>query len=172
MAKSDAFFIRGKIVAATSDRYLETELDLGAFVNLGVSKSTLLRIHNVYWAIQDTSSPEKQPTATASGGDLNMALVLATQSATETPFLYEKSVISLENYFCVKDGANVTYRDTTSTAAPQHWDHGYLVGVDSIFMSSNVDQDTAATYTVSICMECTLENATQSNATALALSQQ
>lgn len=172
MAKSEPFFIRGQIAGATSDRYLESEIDLGAFVNLGVSKSTLIRIHNVYWAIQNTADPEKQPTASASGGDLNMCLALSSQSNTETPFLYEKQVISLENYFCVKDGSDVIFRDTTSTAAPQHWDNGYLVGVDSLYMSSNVDQNTAATYTVSVCMECTLENATQASATALALSQQ
>ena len=172
MAKSDSFFIRGSIAAATSNRYEESEVDLGSFVNLGVSKSTLLRIHNIQWAIQGTNDPEKQPTAGASGGDLNIALALSTQTGSDTPFLHEKSVISLENYFCVKDGSDVIYRDTTSTATPQYWSKGYLVGVDTLYASSKQDQDSAAAWTASFVMECTLENATQASSTALALSQQ
>ena len=46
MAKSDAFFIRGKVTTSGTD-YQEATVDLGSFVNLGVSKSTLLRIHRV-----------------------------------------------------------------------------------------------------------------------------
>ena len=56
---------------------------------------------------------------------------------------------------------------------PQDWRNGYLVGVDSLFLSTESDQSSDnGSYYVSIVMECTLETATQASATALALSQQ
>ena len=56
MAKSDSFFIRAK-VTSSGVNYVQSEIDLGSFVNLGVSKSTLLRIHNVEPQYLDNSDP-------------------------------------------------------------------------------------------------------------------
>ena len=56
---------------------------------------------------------------------------------------------------------------------PQHWTKCYLVGVDSIYLGSEVGGTlTSGDATVSVILECTLETATQASATALALSQQ
>ena len=57
---------------------------------------------------------------------------------------------------------------------PHMYQKGYLCAVDQLFLG--VDQSTASfdsgAITVSVILECTLENATQASATALALSQQ
>jgi hypothetical protein len=56
---------------------------------------------------------------------------------------------------------------------PSDFDMGFLVGVDSLFLS--VDQSvllTSGNVDVGVILICTLENATQASATALALSQQ
>ena len=56
---------------------------------------------------------------------------------------------------------------------PHEWRNGYLVGVDSIFLGVDASGTPASgEAVVSLVLECTLENATQATATALALSQQ
>ncbi|GAH64819.1 unnamed protein product, partial [marine sediment metagenome] len=60
MAKSDAFFIRAKLTQ-TGQAFVDTEIDLGSFVNLGISKSTVLRIHAIEVQIQDDDEPMKGP---------------------------------------------------------------------------------------------------------------
>ena len=58
MAKSESFFIRAEVDTANDgSTYNQTEIDLGSFVNLGVSKSTLLRVHNVAVTYQDAGTP-------------------------------------------------------------------------------------------------------------------
>jgi hypothetical protein len=56
---------------------------------------------------------------------------------------------------------------------PQEWQQGYLIGVETLFLGA----DSSATWDsgdvdINVVLECTLENATQASATALALSQQ
>ena len=56
MAKSDSFYIRAEVDTANDgSTYTQTEIDLGSFVNLGVAKSTLLRIHNVAVSYKDSA---------------------------------------------------------------------------------------------------------------------
>ena len=180
MAKSDSFFIR---VSVTSDgtTYKQEELDLGSYVNLGVSKSTLLRIHNIAPQIAASSGPEGNILATAT---LKIAHQLTTQSQSALVFADDKSVVAtgsmqLYNGLHSSDAAmdaNATYKTVSATQdfdiAPQHFTKGYLVGVDSLYLG--VDQSTSAGVDVKITyvLECTLENATQANSVALALSQQ
>ena len=72
MAKSDSFFIRAE-VDTNGSTFAQSEIDLGSFVNLGVTKSTLLRIHNIAVQYADGTiaggvSPELPMHATAAGG--------------------------------------------------------------------------------------------------------
>ena len=175
MAKSDSFFIRAG-VTTNGSTYTQSEIDLGSFVNLGVSKSTLLRIHNISVQYSDVSSGPAGVIYSlgASGGKI--AWQLTTQSQTELVTADDKSLVSA--------GALALFGNPNSTAYavgqsqnedinPQMWTKGYLVGVDSLFLAV----DTTATITsgeaiVSVVMECTLEAATQANSVALALSQQ
>ena len=179
MAKSDSFFIRG-IVTSNGTTYAQSEIDLGSYVNLGVSKSTLLRIHNISCQITDESD------TSLSIVGANMCRIghqLTTQSQTAIVTADDKSLISsgamqLYNAQTAPDGSDVADFNTGFAThdfdvAPQMFTKGYLVGVDSLFLA--VKQSTALTsgnLNVAYVMECTLESATQANSVALALSQQ
>ena len=56
--------------------------------------------------------------------------------------------------------------------APQHLQNGYLVGVDTLFFYGAADDAWDEAPYLNVLIECSLESATQSNAVALALSQQ
>jgi len=174
MAKSDSFFIRAK-VSTNGAAYVQSEIDLGSFVNLGVSKSTLLRIHNISVQYADDTGPE-YPIYSIVVPGAKCAWQLTTQS--------QASMITADDKSLVSSGSLTALGDSTSTAHgqaltqvddmnPQNWTNGYLVGVDSLFLATdNVGTFANGEIDVCVVMECTLENATQANSVALALSQQ
>jgi len=179
MAKSDSFFIRG-IVTSNGSTYVQSEIDLGSFVNLGVSKSTLLRIHNISCQITDADSAVD---AISGASALKISHQLTTQSQTAIVTADDKSLVSsgsmaLYNAQIAEDGSAAAdfatgFATHDFDVAPQMFTNGYLVGVDSLFLA--VDQNgtlTSGNVKVAYVMECTLEGATQANSVALALSQQ
>ena len=82
MAKSDSFFLRG-IVTSNGSTYVQTEIDLGSYVNLGVTKSTLLRIHNISCQISDSDGVADSISG-ASALKIGHQLTTQTQSALVT----------------------------------------------------------------------------------------
>jgi len=180
MAKSDSFFIRANVEADSGGAFNQSEIDLGSFVNLGVKSSTLLRVHNIAVSIQDGTAaagmtPELAVYSTAVPG-ANIAYQLTTESRSDMIGAYEKSIIASGSLTCYGDSTSTAHPQAMSHQAdvlPQHWTNGYLVGVDSIYLGSEVGGTlTSGDATVSVILECTLETATQASATALALSQQ
>ncbi len=175
MAKSDSFFIRAD-VETNSTTFAQTEIDLGSFVNLGVSKSTLLRIHNVAISVRDDDDPESvAPFLTAANTEVQIAMQLTTQPQTDTVHASDKSVISTGSVFIANDTAtalNASEITESLDVLPQMWRNGYLVGVDSLYWAVHCSTALNAEAKCSIVMECTLEGATQANSVALALSQQ
>jgi len=177
MAKSDSFFLRGK-VSTNGVTYEQTEIDLGSFVNLGVAKSTLLRIHNISVQVAGKASITQ---TISDGSAFAMLHQLTTQSQSEIVYATDKSLVasgSLRAYNAQTSEDGSAAADYTTGFITQHFDiapqdftNGYLVGVDSLFLGCDLS---AAVTDMSICyvMECTLENATQANSVALALSQQ
>ncbi len=173
MAKSDSFFIRSRATSASA--YVQKEIDLGSFVNLGVSKSTLLRVHNVSIQYADSTGPDYPIYSIAVPGG-KVAWQLTTQTQTALVTADDKSLVS--------SGGLVVYGDSTSTAHPvamsqdmdinpHNWTNGYLVGVDALYFAiDDTGTISSGTVEVSIILECTLETATQASSTALALSQQ
>jgi hypothetical protein len=179
MAKSDSFFIRA-IVESNGTTYVQNEIDLGSFVNLGVSKSTLLRIHNISCQVTDVDSVEDPISAS---GTCRIGHQLTTQSQTSLVTANNKSLISsgsmtLYNGQIAEDGsASADFATAMAThdfdVAPQSFTKGYLVGVDSLFLAVNQSLAiSSGNVKVAYVMECTLEPATQANSVALALSQQ
>jgi hypothetical protein len=173
MAKSDSFFIRAK-VTVSGTTFNQTEIDLGSFVNLGVSKSTLLRLHNI--EAQYTDNSDKSAMIYYDGG-IPGGLVrwqLTTQTYSALVDSSYKSFITGGAYSQASTtGVLVQNADQTADANPKEWTGGFLVGVDSIFLGA----DSSATWDsgdidVTVVLECSLENATQASSTALALSQQ
>jgi len=178
MAKSDSFFIRAQVTGNAT--YAQAEIDLGSFVNLGVSKSTLLRVHNIQASYTDVSSPEAviyydgaQP-----GSLITWQLTTQTQSAIITAL--DKSCVARGTRYqtvvpagfsggVIAPGAVDEIQDMN----PTMFSKGYLIGTDSIFLGTESSQTMdSGDFHVSLVLECTLENATQANSVALALSQQ
>jgi hypothetical protein len=173
MAKSDSFFIRAK-VTVSGVTYAQSEIDLGSFVNLGVSKSTLLRIHNVQAQYLDNSDKSAMIYYDGGipGGIVRWQLTTQTQSALTDAA--DKSYVSGGAYEQASTTGNLVQSSSQTTDAnPMEWQNGYLVGVDSIYLAG----DSSATWDsgdidIVLVLECTLETATQASSTALALSQQ
>ena len=178
MAKSDSFFIRGK-VSTDGTTYVQTEIDLGSYVNLGVSKSTLLRIHNISVQVLGKAS---SISAISSSTGFAMLHQLTTQSQSEIVYADDKSLIasgSLRGYNAqiAEDGSAAGDFATGFVTehfdvAPQDFRNGYLVGVDSLFLGTDLSTTNVTDMSICYVMECTLESATQANSVALALSQQ
>ena len=165
MAKSDAFFIRDS-VTSNGTTYAEKEIDLGSFVNLGVSKSTLMRLLSVSTMIADSNGPQAPILHSA---DARIAWQITTQSQTAVVNADDKSLVS-SGGLTIKTGMTPSHDYDVN---PHMYQKGYLVGVDSIFLA--VDNSTgfdSGEVIISVILECTLETATQASATALALSQQ
>ena len=81
MAKSDSFFIRAQVEYDDAGTFNQSEIDLGSFVNLGISKSTLLRINRIQPQYFD-SEVVFIPRATGVNKMANVAWQLTTQSQT------------------------------------------------------------------------------------------
>ena len=179
MAKSDSFFIRA-VVTSNGTTYAETEIDLGSFVNLGVSKSTLLRIHTISCQIADEGSPED---SIAGASAIKIGHQLTSQKQTQLVYGNNKSLIasgSLQTYVgntstdgSATDDFSTIFATQDFDVAPQDWKNGYLIGVDQLYLAVNSSGSiTSGNVKVAYVMECTLEAATQANSVALALSQQ
>jgi len=178
MAKSDSFFIRGQVLA-NGTTYTQTEIDLGSYVNLGVSKSTLLRIHNI--SVQMAAGAAAVDNISASSA-VRIGHQLTTQSQTALIYADDKSVVAtgamqLYNGQVAEDGsASADFATGFAThdfdVAPQDFTNGYLIGTDSLFLGVDQSGTTGNDVRIAYVMECTLESATQANSVALALSQQ
>lgn len=165
MAKSDSFFIRGR-VTTNGTNFVQTSIDCGAYVD-ALGKS-VLRIHNI--AVQYGDPPVNLP-AGSPNSDASVSFQLTTQSQSAMVNATDKSLISSGSFTTAQDGAG-SYSVLTDTldVAPQHWTNGYLVGVEQIYLGVNQSADRIDA--VSIVLECTVETLSQSAAMALALSQQ
>ena len=165
MAKTDSFFIR-----ATADydgtNFVQQTIDCGAFVD-ALGKS-VLRIHNI--SVQYGTPPRSvDPTANA---DLAASFQLTTQTQTSMVTLDDKSVVAAGSITCSGDAnADAQYVSESLDAAPQHWQNGYLIAVENLYLG--IDQNAAfGLDNCSICLECTVETLSEKAAMALALSQQ
>ena len=180
MAKSDQFFIRGKV---TTDgiNFAQAEIDLGSFVNLGVAKSTLLRIHRVDVQYMDGGDNKTYPIfydGAVSGNQTKWQLT--TQSQTAIVDFTNKSLAASGSLSCYPISPGFSGGLTsqgplgdTVDLNPADFNMGYLVGVDTLYIGA--DQYAAwdsGDMDVCLLLSCTLENATQSSSVALALSQQ
>ena len=177
MAKSDQFYIRAKV---TTDglNFKQTEIDLGSFVNLGIAKSTLLKIHRVDVQYIDNSA-KMTPIFYDGAVSGNMCKwQLTTQSQTAIRDLTDKSVCasgsltSMVNVGTSGVNSQVALSETVDLN-PSDFDDGYLIGVDSLFLGAD-NYAAWDTGDIDICvlLHCTLVSATQANSVALALSQQ
>jgi len=163
--KSDSFFIRASITTNGTD-FAQNTIDLGSFVNLGVSSSTILRIRNLAASYADSNLPAG-PILDAA--DAKISWQLTTQSQTALVYPTDKSLVS-SGSLIVKTGMTPSQ---DYDMAPQDWTNGYLIGTDQLYLGADLNTGLdSGDVTISIVMECQLEKATQTSSVALALSQQ
>ena len=177
MAKSDSFFIRASTTfPAGAGSFDQTEIDLGSFVNLGVSKSTLLRIWNIQVQWSDDTGVEHMIYSSAAVPGGSASWQLTTQTQTALVLATDKSLVASGKLNCYSDPTSTAHSQQVTEVQdinPARWKNGYLIGVDSIFLGADGSNTiTSGAGSVAIVMECTLETATQASSTALALSQQ
>ena len=174
MAKTDSFFIRKAITLDNNGDFNQETVDLGAYVD-ALGKS-VLRIHNIAVQYSDTSGGTPDVTkVTPAACDWQ----LTTQSQTAM-------VLAGNNKSVVASGRMLAYTtDETNPSsvpsmvhddfdvAPQHWTNGYLIGVESMYVSGNTTTTGwAEDLVVSLILECQSETLSKEAAMALALSQQ
>jgi hypothetical protein len=166
MARSDSFFIRATIATDTTN-YAQDSIDLGSFVDaLG---KTVMRIHNCSVSY---GSPLNGISTVPVGANGVCAFQLTTQSQSGMIGAINRSTISSGSLLVSGDAAgDLTVVTESLDIAPQEWNGGYLVAVESIFLG--VDQAAADLVdSVTVVLECTVETMTAAASMALALSQQ
>ena len=169
MAKN-SFFIRASVNAGDSNTYGQTEIDIGAYTDLGSSKPEILRIHNVSVAMTDSAG--FVPTMGADTGG-SAAWQLTTQSQSAIVLQDDRSVISCgRGAFRNADSSPLPPTQAFETQLlAQDFTQGYLVAVPSLFLSGLGDGEFTEDVYFTVILECTTEPATKANAVALAVSQ-
>jgi len=183
--RTDSFFVRG-MIQTTSDAAWETqEIDLGSFVDaLG---EHVLRIYNISARYQDGdgNGPMFASNMGIQGGQAYVTWCLTTQplaSTTSQIDLSDKSLVASGTWGIVTNGpeagtvgglqTNYATISDTYDVAPQDWTNGYLIGVDTLYLSIYQDSQMGPDENrVSICMECVSEKLSKAAGMALALSQ-
>lgn len=172
--KTDSFFIRAIVNAGNTNVLDQTTIDLGAYVDaLG---KAVLRIHKISCSVTDSIGGTLSMTASSSAS-IRMSMTTAnfTASAAATaPLLSDNATICTGHYVMRNDQVTVEVAGWVSDDFDQmdeHWENGYLVAVDNIYLqgigSTGINEDAY----VSVCLECTVEKLDERAAIALALSQ-
>jgi hypothetical protein len=181
MSKGGTFFLRQQMTATIDEAWVQEELDIGAYVNLGSTKPQVLRVHSVQIQFSDSTGlvPTIKPadsTGDWKGAYCNAAITTkARSSANYIPVLGDDETMFTAGLVGANGnpdagGDQGIYSDAMDIA-PQHLVNGYLVGVDTLHFYARADDAWAENITVSFLLECSVEPATRENAINLALSQ-
>jgi len=171
MARSDSFFIRASVTPDDSNSFVDTTIDLGAYVDaLG---KTVLRIHNI--AVSITADTGLAPDMDANTADF-CTWQITTRDTGAIVLPSDRSVVSSGTVWARNSdsSANPPADAYEADMLPQEWTNGYLVAVESLRLGAHAGSGWAASsnLTVSVVMECTTETLSSAAAMALALSQQ
>ena len=175
--------LRGQVIAAADETRVEAEIDLGSYVNLGISKGTALRVHSVQ--IQYCDATGLVPLIDASAGTggqtrgtfacaaITTARVPASFSAAEMPQLNQDYVMFSGNVSGVNPNNDNDQGILTDAmdVAPQHLENGYLLAVDQLYLYGVADDAWNESIYINVLLECSLEKITQATAVSLSLSQ-
>ena len=170
MAKS-SFFIRAKVTPGNSGTFVQAEIDLGSYTNLGSSKPEVLRIHNIRAAM--TNNGGEIPEMTTNTADVS-SWQLTTKSQTGLVLLDDDSFVAGgRGAFRNPDGSdNAPTQVMEEQILPQDFTQGYVIAVPSLFLGATAGTDFIEGVNYSVILECTSEPMSKANAVALAISQQ
>ena len=180
--KGDTFLIRGQVIPEDSQVRIESTIDLGSYVNLGVNKGTALRIWSVQQQICDSLGTVPLIDAAAAAGDakgcfvntaITTAQVPASFNAAEMPqinqdYVMYSSALSGVNFNNDSDQGLWTH---DLDVAPQNLKEGYLLAVDTLYLYALADDAWAEDVYVNFMLECSIESISQATAVSLSLSQ-
>jgi hypothetical protein len=167
----NTFFIRAEVNAGSSGASgLETEIDIGAYTDLGSSKPEILRIHKVMVMMTDAAG--EIPTMTGDTAD-TAGWQLTTQSASSLLLLSNRSVIAAGRAGLRNPDSAVSppSQDFAETFLAQDLVNGYLVAVPSLFLQGFAGGNFTEAVVFSILLECSTEPVSKTNAINLAISQ-
>lgn len=171
MARSDSFFIRAELELDAAGTFNTAAIDLGSFVDaLG---KTVMRIHNA--SVQYTYGTNAAPLIAAPNDEGITSWQLTTQNQTGMVNASNRTIISTGALVAANNSlvANtVTFLSQDVDVAPQHWQNGFLVAVESIQLAGQSSAAFTSACDVSLVLECTVETMTAAASMALALSQQ
>jgi len=170
---TDSFFIRATTDINNDNKYQESSIDLGAYVD-ALGKS-VLRIHNIVVTMSDSTGRTSlvDSEAAAQFQLLTQSQAADIGSATGGIVLPSNRFVVSSGRLCVDGAGGVpTYVSTDFDNLPQEWTNGYLVAVDALYLGGCASTGFAGDVYCSVIMECTVETLSQSAAMALALSQQ
>jgi len=175
MVKTDSFFLRANLncggsTATGFNKYFETPIDLGAYVD-ALGKS-VLRIHNVAVSFTDRFGTSVEIT---DAEEVAAQFWLLTQTQVGAVLPSDKAVISSGTVIASRTntGAGIAARSYDQfDNLPQLWTNGYLIAVDQMYLGGQASEHWEGDVFVSVTMECTVETLNTAAAMALALSQQ
>ena len=183
MPAKDTFMLRGQVIATADETRVENTIDLGSYVNLGITKGTALRVHSVQVQYCDNKGLVPVIDASAGAGGhtrgtfacsaITTAQVPASFAADEMPQLNQDYVMFTGNVSGVNpnDDADQGILSDSLDIAPQHLEHGYLLAVDTLYLYAVADDAWNENIYVNFALECSLEKITQATAVSLSLSQ-
>tara|TARA_R100000654_G_C2682023_1_gene127433 strand:+ start:97 stop:642 length:546 start_codon:yes stop_codon:yes gene_type:complete len=177
----NTFFLRDSVrTDSTNQTRQVTEIDLGAFVNLGSTKPQLLRIHSIQIQYCDSNGAPALIDAASTVADGKSAFAtcsLTTKSTLLTspymPVLSEDETVFTSSIVGtnLNDDKDQGIMSDAMDLAPQHLMNGYLIGVDTLYLYGICDDAWDEDIFIHVCMECSTEPANKENAVNLALSQ-
>ena len=180
---AETFFLRAQAITTQgSENRVETEVDLGSYVNLGIAKGTALRVHGVQMQVCDSIGLPPISAFDATAGEsvsayacaaITTAQVPSSFGATEMPQLNEDYVMFSAAVIQTNQSADNDQgiQSHSLDIAPQHMQKGYLLAVDNLYVYAAADDSWSEDLHFNFILECSLEKITQSTAVSLSLSQ-
>jgi len=184
MAKGETFFIRGQAITTQgSENRVETEIDLGSYVNLGVNKGTALRVHGVQMQVCDPTGLPPISAADTTTGESKSAYSCAAITTAQVPSSFAATEMPQLNEDYVMFSASIVQTNQSDDndqgvlshsldIAPQDMQKGYLLAVDSLYVYAAADNSWSENLHFNFLLECSIETISQATAVSLSLSQQ
>ena len=176
MAKGESFFIRGTVTPDDSNTFVQTTIDLSAYVS-ALGKS-ILKIHSIEgeWA-QGPNGAIPNGAPFMDGNTASEAVwQLTTQSNVGLVGLDDRTTIAKGQIWARNPdaAANAPCDVYQDSHMPQHYSDGFLVAVEDIYLGARAGANWLAStnLTYNIVLECSVMTMNASAAMALSLSQQ
>ena len=176
MAKKESFFIRGTTTTGAADTFVQSTIDLSAYVSaLGKSIVRIKSIEGEWAQGPNGTIPNGAPTMGSNKAGYAI-WQLTTQSNAGLVSLDDRTTIGKGALFARNpDGAtNPPTQVYSDSHLPQHYSDGFLLAVEDIYLGAQRGDEWTAgdELTFNIVLECEVLTMTQSAAMALSLSQQ